>query len=236
MTNPRGPYPGRQLFLGTTGDKKPCIAYLVTGRSKGSRERKAVTIGNTIRMGPLGDIPYDPLRHYTAVKYDESGFAAVSNGIQTEAIYETYKLLVNVNSPPNTDYMVKIMDGADAEPDSYHTPRIAGIVIAAPVPVLILSIKAFGKPAAAVRIEPQTGFMTGISTYKGDTDKPQATDPSSEFPRLKFEGNSAAELAGLLYNISQASYKGEDLRVCALGLIYNAGSQSWDTAIINSHE
>ena len=45
-------------------------------------------------MGPIGNAPYDPLRHYTAVKYDNSiGLMAVSNGIQTEAIFETYKLL-----------------------------------------------------------------------------------------------------------------------------------------------
>lgn len=236
MTNPRGPYPGRQLFLGLTPDKKPCLSYLVTGRSKESRERKAVTTGNTIRIGPLGDVTYDPLRHYTAAKYDETGIAAVSNGIQTEAIYETYKLLVNVNSSLNTDYMVKIMDGADAETDSYHTPRISGIAVALPIPTLIVSIKAFAKPAAAIRMEPQAGVLTGVSTYKGDANNPQASDPSSEFPRLKFDGKNAAELAKFLYEISQASYKDEDIRVCALGLIYDSANRSWDTAIINAHE
>ena len=95
MKNPNGPYPGRQLFLGLTKDEKPAFAYLVTGRSPQSRERKAATKENSIIMGPIGKLPYDPLRHYTAVKYDSSiGLLAVSNGIQTEAIYETYKLLL----------------------------------------------------------------------------------------------------------------------------------------------
>lgn len=236
MNNPRGPYPGRQLFIGLTLDKRPCIAYLVTGRSKESRERKAVIVDNTIRMGPLGNIPYDPLRHYTAVKFDETGLAAVSNGIQTEAVYEMYKMLVNVDSIPNTDYMVKIMDGANAEPDSYHTPRIAGVVIAGAGPALMISIKSFAKPAAAVRMEPQSGFLTGVATYKGDADNPQATDPTAEFPRLNFSGKTAVELAKMLYEISKADYKGDDIRVCAAGLIYDSGKHSWETAIINAHE
>jgi IMP cyclohydrolase len=236
MTNPKGPYPGRQLFLGLTLEKKICAAYLVTGRSTESRERKAVIFGNAVRIGPLGNTPYDPLRHYTAIKYDESGIAAVSNGIQTEAVYELYKLLVNVNSPLATDYLIKVMEGANAEPDSYHTPRISGIAVAAKSPILIVCIKTFDKPAAAVRIEPQAGFMTGISTYRGEFENPQATDPSSELPRLNFGGKTAAELSKYLYDISEAKYKGEDIRVCAVGLIYNSDKRDWETAIMNARE
>ena len=99
MPNPNGPYPGRQLFVGLTTDGRQALAYLVTGRSAQSRERKATLRDNTIIIGPLGNVPYDPLRHYTAVKWDDaSGVVAVSNGIQTEAIYETYRLLHNVGT------------------------------------------------------------------------------------------------------------------------------------------
>jgi IMP cyclohydrolase len=99
LNNPNGPYPGRQIFVGLTPDSRPCFAYLVTGRSPESRERKAVANANTIYMGPLGEVAYDPLRHYSAVKYDaKTGILAVSNGIQTEAVYELYKLLFNVGT------------------------------------------------------------------------------------------------------------------------------------------
>src|SRR5271157_1431843 len=126
--NPNGPYPGRQLFLGMTMTGNPAVAYLVTGRSPASRERKASALDNGIIIGPLGNQSYDPLRHYTGVKYDNaSGVMAVSNGIQTEAIFETYKLLFNTNSIPAKDFLEKLLDGAGAEPDSYHTPRIAGM-------------------------------------------------------------------------------------------------------------
>ena len=47
MNNPNGPYPGRQLFLGTTVDGRRAFAYLVTGRSPASPERKATVRENS---------------------------------------------------------------------------------------------------------------------------------------------------------------------------------------------
>ena len=89
MKNPNGPYPGRQIFLGRTKSGKPCFAYFVSGRSPKSRERKATPMENDVIMGPIGDEGYDWLKHYTAIKYNnDTGLAVVTNGIQTQAIYE----------------------------------------------------------------------------------------------------------------------------------------------------
>jgi IMP cyclohydrolase len=235
MTNPSGPYPGRQLFLGLTVDKNACFAYLVTGRSPESRQRKALPFENTIRIGPLGNTPYDPLRHYTALKYDNStGIAAVSNGIQTEAIYKTYKLLFNVGSPATKDYMEKILDGANAEPDSLHTPRIAAVII--PIksnPIFIIGIKTLNSPAAGYVVTPVAGRMTGISTYKGNLDNPEPTNPTAALYELKFDGITPHALAKYVYDISATIYKGEDIRVCAVGGVYSGSS--WDIAIINKY-
>jgi IMP cyclohydrolase len=235
MSNPSGPYPGRQLFLGLTAAKQPCLAYLVTGRSPASRQRKAVPIENTIRIGPLGDTPYDPLRHYNGLKYDNaSGIAAVSNGIQTEAIYETYKLLFNVGTVATKDFMEKIMEGADAEPDSLHTPRIAGAVIVnKDNPVLIVGIKTNLGPAAAYQLALVAGRMSGVATYKGDMDNPEPTDPKNALTEIKCDADSPQDLARYLYDMSAASYKDEDIRVCAVGGIYTGGS--WDMAVINRY-
>ena len=234
MNNPSGPYPGRQLFLGLTAAKQPCLAYLVTGRSPASRQRKAVPIENTIRIGPLGDTPYDPLRHYTGVKYDDgSGVAAVSNGIQTESIYETYKLLFNVGTTATKDFMEKIMEGAEAEPDSLHTPRIAGAaVINEGNPILIVGIKTNLGPAVAYQLTPAAGRINGVATYKGDMENPEAPDPNNALTELKCDADNPRDLAKYLYDLSAASYKGEDIRVCAVGGIY---SGKWDLAIINSY-
>jgi IMP cyclohydrolase len=238
MNNPSGPYPGRQLFIGLTETSDPLFAYLVTGRSPESRERKAVLIDNMIRMGPLGNLPYDPLRHYTAVKYDNRiGVAVVSNGIQTEAIFETYKLLFHTASSPNADYMRKILEGAGSEPDSYHTPRIAGIISSSSdksSQALIIGIKAYNQPASAIQVSPKPGTMVGISTYKGSLDNPEASDPSSSLPELEFKGASPKDLAGYLYDISRVSYKGNDIRVCSIGAIRSSIS-SWNFSIINVH-
>jgi len=235
MPNPSGPYPGRQLFLGLTTAEKPCLAYLVTGRSPESRQRKAIAIENTVRIGPLGNRPYDPLRHYTALKYDSStGIAVVSNGIQTEAIYETYRLLFNVGTPATRDFMEKLLEGANAEPDSLHTPRIAGAVIVNKgEPVFLLGIKSYDAPAMAYQVTPAAGQLTGISTYQGSLDNPEPTNPAARLSWLEFNGNTSHDLAQYLYDISATTYKGDDIRVCAVGGVYS--SNSWDIAIINKY-
>lgn len=240
MNNPNRPYPGRQLFLGLTVDGKPCLAYLVTGRSPQSRERKAILVENGVRMGPIGGQQYDPLRHYTGVKCDNNiGLVVVSNGIQTEAIFETYKLLYHTGSLPGKGYMEKILDGARSEPDSLHTPRIAGIITnhsGKVKPAYIIGIKIHKLPAKTFQIEPEPATMTGISTYNGDLDNPESFDVSSNLPKIVFKGRTAEELAEYLYNISSASYKGDDIRVCSIGGVRSDDNRTWHLAIRNRHE
>ncbi len=235
MTNPSGPYPGRQLFLGLTMTKEPCFAYIVTGRSPESRQRKAILIENTVRIGPLGNTSYDPLRHYTGIKYDNtSGIAVVSNGIQTEAVYETYKLLFNVSTPATKDFLEKLLNGANAEPDSLHTPRITGVIIVnKSSSVFIIGIMTYQTSASTYQVSPKTGSMIGVATYQGNLDNPQATNPDKALFELKFDGNNPYDLAKYLYDISAATYKGEDIRVCAVGGIYS--SNSWNIDILNRY-
>jgi IMP cyclohydrolase len=239
MNNPNGPYPGRQLFLGMTSERNPFFAYLITGRSPESRERKGILVGDKIRIGPLGNLPYDPLRHYSAIAYDnQSAIAAVSNGIQTEAVFEIYKLLFNTASSPSKDYMEKVLEGAGAEPDSYHTPRIAGIITYAAgkngTPVFIIGIKNHNLPARAFQIEPDAGTLTGIATYKGSLENPEPADQVSPLAKIKFAGVTAEELAKFIFEISSASYKSNDIRVCAIGGIFSP-TQGWLISITNAH-
>ena len=184
-------------------------------------------------MGPLGDTPYDALRHYTAIKYDNSaGIAIVTNGIQTEAIYETYKLLFNVSTPATHDFMAKLMEGANSEPDSLHTPRIAGAIIGnKDNPVFLIGIKTLNALAAAYQVSPAAGKMTGISVYQGNMDNPEPTSPTARLSWIEFSGSTPQELAKHLYDMSEATYKSEDISVCALGGIYS--DNAWKTAIIN---
>jgi len=235
MPNPNGPYPGRQLFLGTTFDGKPCFAYLVTGRSPESRQRKAVPVENTVRIGPLGDTPYDPLRHYTAIKYDNStGVVAITNGIQSEAIYEAYKLLANVGTPPTKGLLEELLESANAEPDSLHTPRIGGAIIPNKGnPVFVVGIKSHTVRAVARQVQPSPDWMSGISTYKGNMDNPEPTDPTTPLSKLECKANTPHDIAQFVWDISGASNKGEDIRVCAVSGIYH--NNMWSLDIINKH-
>lgn len=240
MKNPNGPYPGRQIFTGLTVDGNPCIAYLVTGRSPQSRERRATRNDNRIIMGPLGDAPYDPLRHYTALKYDNnSGILVVSNGIQTQAIFETYKLLYNVDSAPGPAYLKMIMEGAAYEPDSLHTPRIAAVITRRkeqPDSVQIVSVITDSGVALATQVETRNGVLTGVSTYNGDLENPEAFDVAAGLSRWEHQGKTAGEIAGLLYELSQATYNGDDIRVSAIGGVFDRENHTWDLSIVNRHQ
>ncbi|HSW58634.1 MAG TPA: IMP cyclohydrolase [Dehalococcoidales bacterium] len=238
MKNPNSPYPGRQLFLGLTPKSRPCMAYLVTGRSPESRERRATPNVNTFYMGPLANAPYDALRHYTAIKYDNAtGVLAVTNGIQTEAVYEVYKLLVNVGSFRSLDYLEKVLDGADAEPDSYQTPRIAGVIVPAENKTgmkYILGIKSAGRPARAYEVKIAPGRLTGISTYKGDMEKPAANQTDAVPPEIEVPALTAENLAKFVFEISAADYKGQDIRVCCIGGIFSENG-NWELYAHNAH-
>jgi len=240
MNNPNGPYPGRQLFLGLTASGKPAFAYLVTGRSPASRERKGTPVENGVIMGPIGNQPYDPLRHYTGVKYDNDiGLLVVSNGIQTEAIFETYKLLYHTDSPLEQVFMETIMTGARYEPDSLHTPRIAGVVVSPAGeadPVYILGIITDKPPANTYRITPGPGTLTGISTYSGDLANPEAFDVKGKLPVVEFKGETPEEIADYIYGISEASHQGDDIRVCAIGGVRSGDNLTWKLAIVNRHK
>ena len=240
MSNPNGPYPGRQVFLGLTAQKRPAFAYLVTGRSPQSRESKATSVENGVIMGPLGNEPYDSLRHYTAVKYDNDiGLVAVTNGIQTEAIFETYRLLYYTGSPPDESYLGKIMDGARYEPDSLHTPRIAGLVTnptGKVDPVFILSIITDNPPAITYTLAPESGTLTAVSTYRGDLGSPQAFDIKGKPPVIELKVETPDEIANYVYGISEAFNQGDDIRVCAVSGVRSDDNLTWKLAMINRHQ
>lgn len=238
--NPNGPYPGRQLFIGLTEDCRPALAYLVTGRSAPSRERKAVLTenGKGVIIGPIGDAEYDPLRHYTAIKVDDkTGLGVVSNGIQTDAIFEMYKLLANVDTPAKSNYLKTILTAAKAEPDSLNTPRIAGVIAEADQrPKFYIGIKKEANDQTrALNSQPEK--LVGVSTYNGDMDNPEPYNIFSEYPEIQFNGKNPRELAEYLFDISEATNdKGEDIRVCSIGGVYYDESRLWDLSIKNRHE
>jgi len=241
MTNPNGPYPGRQLFVGISPGGRPAVAYLVTGRSAASRERRAIALEDGVRIGPLGDVEYDPLRHYTALKVEPAlGLAVVSNGIQTEAIFEAYRLLGNVGATPDGSFLQKLLEGAGAEPDSLKTPRIAGVITRHGESgrlFYFLGVKRADMPARALSVAVEPGVLFGVSTYQGDLSDPRPFDLSGGPARLPFEDEDPHELATRLYDISAASHQDQDIRVCTVAAMPSADDPgAWDVAIKNRQE
>jgi IMP cyclohydrolase len=130
--------------------------------------------------------------------------------------------------------MEKILEGAQAEPDSLHTPRIAGIVTngADNRPVFFIGIKRHDIPARAFQVEPVAGSLSGLSTYKGNLENPEPNDPNG-VAKIEFKGKTAIELAEHLFEISKAAYNGDDVRVCAVGAIRSEDKHNWQVAVRN---
>ncbi len=238
--NPNGPYPGRQIFAGTTPAGKACFVYLVTGRSQGSRERKAKTIDDVVRIMPSdSNTPFDSLRHYIAVKYDNKlGLAVITNGIQTEAIFEAYRLSINLKGQKIAEaikLLHDLLNHAGAEPDSIHTPRIAAAITAGIEPPQGV-IGSIGEDHGyAYEIFGETGETKGtlsvVSTYVGNMNDPQPNMYSPE--TFECSAETPEEIAKYIFEISAAKNEAEeDIRVCSVAGVFSNGK--WKTSIINA--
>ena len=129
------------------------------------------------------------------------------------------------------------MDGANYEPDSLKTPRVAGVITnptGESVPVYYLSIIVYGYPAVAWRVRSKPGTLMGVSVYHGDMENPGAFDIDGGLPEIGFSGDTAQELANFIYGISAATYQGDDIRVCAIGGIREGNT--WKVALVNRHQ
>jgi IMP cyclohydrolase len=173
-----------------------------------------------------------------AVKIDNSiGLVTVTNGIQTEAIFEMYKLLYHTNHAPTEKYIKLISDGADFEPDSISTPRISGVIMNPPgkaEAVYFAGIVTNGRPAAGWEIKPKAGMFYGVSTYHGNMEKPGAFNIDGGLAELKVTAKTPQDIAAYLYDISAMDYQGDDIRVCAIGGVREGNT--WKTALINRHK
>jgi hypothetical protein len=126
------------------------------------------------------------------------------------------------------------MEGAQAEPDSYHTPRIAACL----VPVgrsgsfeCFAAIKTAGELAAAQPLSMTPGTLEGLSVYKGDLAKPEARDPRADLTTLRCSATSPGELADFLFDLSAADYEGNDIRVCSVAGVWSG--TAWELSLRN---
>lgn len=115
-------YPGRGIILGTDRRGFPAAAYFIMGRSENSRNR----IFDELADGGIRTLPRIPekvkdpsLIIYRPVRTAD-GYTIVTNGDQTDTIYDALKLGGSFESALRT---------RTYEPDGpNYTPRISGVI------------------------------------------------------------------------------------------------------------
>jgi IMP cyclohydrolase len=128
------------------------------------------------------------------------------------------------------------MDGANFEPDSLQTPRIAGVITSNNnKPVYIISIKTAGKPAFTWQVKPELGTIIGVATFHGNMESPEAFNTDNGPAILKCSAVTPQEMTDFIYEISAATHQGDDIRVCTIGGI-RGEDNIWTMALLNKHK
>jgi IMP cyclohydrolase len=221
-----GSYPGRIVGVGRTKSGKPLAIYAVTGRSEMSKLRKAVVVGNSVEITPLGKLTPEQeanrdLIIYQAMSINRANQAlVVSNGKQTNPIFH---LICHYNLGLY-DALYSAMYTMGFEPDKYKTSRIAGIVLPNPNIRRVLSMvvddetQPEGKRVDVALLDAGTaGHIEFICTYTGDLENPRSPELSWQknwIYSAEVEGDSANEIAQELYDALD-----ENVRVAAVAAI-----------------
>jgi IMP cyclohydrolase len=225
-------YLGREIWLFLTDEGRPGALYSVSGRSKDSRERKAVYYSKESRVAiePLDKSQKaDSLRHYNAMKFNDI-FLAVSNGLHTEDMLESRFGNYAIGDIPRK--MRMHLNKWKPEPDTLKTPRIAGIVT---YPTFYtMGMITEDNNATSIIVYPTRGTAYGISTYSGE-----GTEPKS-FPidRLldqqtllskKVRGESPKDIAEFFVS----NVIDPEFFVCCASALWHEEDDSWKIATLN---
>ncbi len=221
-------YLGRKIWLFLTEGGRPGAVYSVSGRSRASREREAVYYPEERRVAiePLDKSQKaDSLRNYNAMRFNDE-LLVVSNGLHTEDIF---------NSPNRGESLRTILNKWGPEPDSLHTPRIAGIVDdkLCYKSSFYLAMVTQGKEAVFVEIEPEVGTAYGISTYSGNGTEPEPFEIDElikrQLPELTIEGKSPEDIARFFVD----KVIDPEFFVCCSTALWDDDWWEWKIAILN---
>ncbi len=221
-----GSYPGRILGVGRTKSGKLLAIYALTGRSEMSKQRRAVIVGNSVQITPLGELTPEQEKSKDLIIYRAmnihvpSRTLVVSNGKQTDPIFNLichYGLSIH-------DALYATMYTMGFEPDSLKTPRIAGLILTSPCVKRILSMvvedktQPEGKLTDIATLDAGTsGTVDLICTYTGDYDKPTSPDLNLHknwIHSVNVDGDSASEIAQEVYDALD-----EKVRVSAISAV-----------------
>jgi IMP cyclohydrolase len=244
-------YPGRIIIIGRDGTgEHDVVAYGVTGRSPSSQARRLVHDGDGTVRTEVTDPEVlregnEQLLIYRCMRPLPGGLA-VSNGAQTDLVWETARdLLANTPPPPAAEILRHALDrtceidGIDLnvyEPDPpAFTPRISGLVTGDAALAIIRRADdgSTRKDIYGVPLTPGRGRL--LATYAGNRTDPL---PAFEGPPVAvgLTGETPQETAELVYQALEPWLYYEDLRVGVAVLFRQVRTGRIDAAIINRVE
>jgi IMP cyclohydrolase len=249
MPNPAGDYPGRQIFLGALKSGEPAFAYFGSGRSPGSQQRYATKFlpdEGSVRIRPLDPKePFDPFRHYQAVRIDQkTGLVVVSNSqAPVDAVYEAY-LFMTEPEKKNRYFLERLLKVIGPEYDNPKNPekstsRIVGVIFPTEDGILnVLGITTKLNVAAEKTFKAVEGELRWIPTYDGKIDYSNYNiERLDGMDVLQTSAKTAQELADEIYEMSDyIDPRYGELRVWTVAGVRNGnGPGGWDIARRNRH-
>jgi len=260
-------YPGRMILIGQDPvEENDVIVYAITGRSPSSQKRKIVT-DKALEFDAIKTVPTDPtaiekgipaLLIYNCIRVFQDNLI-VSNGAQTDIIYDTVKSLVkNGHSISPAEVFVEAfkkpheikgdkqslsIDLTRFEPDCPHfTPRISGIITRKGAALHIVK-NVEGHPIKHIFEIPLLGGRgKGITTYTGRNVRKGEKIPSFEGDPFDvvFQGKTTEEVARDVYEALGPKEEGlgvispgADFRVGVAVAFYKRSSNQMNSFIIN---
>lgn len=202
------------MYIGRFLVVAPMIGgYRVSSRSFPNRE--ATDRGDRITVGPTADAPPtdNPYISYNCVRLTPEG-AVLGNGSHVDPVAEKLEL-----GYPARDALASSLLAMDFEKDDYDTPRIAGIIGAAPT--------GRGGPSGSNEDVAYVGIVRRDALLVEAVSEPTlvATYEKDSPESITLDGTNAATAAQELQDMSF------EHAVCSAGVAVD--SQGYETAVIN---
>jgi IMP cyclohydrolase len=235
-------YVGRICGLGRTIASEPALVYAITGRSTSSKQRIARLVDDdvlkTVRIETVGTPTAEQKAHPEIFTYNALlatravpgrwPYALVGNGVH---INHMFKAVVKEAEELSSRTSWGVFQKWEAEPDSYHTPRITAEVqlngrYATGAFYMVTTSGAYTMPLD--NLEP--GQFRTIATYTGENDEkpeaPEHTSLSNIVSKGTMEGETAQELASEFHSSLDPKF-----RVTTVAAVFSKGVD-WDVAIV----
>jgi IMP cyclohydrolase len=244
-------YPGRIIIIGRdTAGENDVVVYAITGRSPASRARRlAWDGGETVRTEVTDPDQLnrgnEKLLIYNCVRAFPDGLA-VSNGAQTDLIWETAHRLIHEKASPdalevlniafNRPHQLSGMDLTSYEPDApVFTPRIGGCITRNAALSIIRRLPDGSPDRAHFQVPWHPGRGRLLATYAG-----QNRDPLPSFRGVPADveliGTTVEELSETVYAVLGPGNSAVDLRVGVAVLFRNCLTGALSLSIINRAE